>query len=44
MLKIGMMISEMETKDDLEKIKQVMFGYLLAIRHDTKTMKEYLRT
>lgn len=42
MLKIGTMISEMKTKDDLDKIKRTMFGYLLAIRHDTKTMKEYL--
>lgn len=42
MLKIGTMISEIKTKDDLDKIKRTMIGYLLAIRHDTKAMKEYL--
>ncbi len=42
MLKIGMMISDMKSKDDLEKIKRTMIGYVIYSRHDPKTMIDYL--
>lgn len=42
MLKIGNMISDMKSKDDMDKIKRTMIGYVLSSRHDPKTVKEYL--
>lgn len=42
MLKVGMMISDMKSKDDLEKIRRTIIGYVISCRHDPKTLKEYL--
>ena len=41
-LKVGMMITDMKSKTDLEKIKRTMIGYVVSSRHDPKTMKDYL--
>lgn len=42
MIKVGMMISDMKSKDDLEKIRRTIVGYVISCRHDPKTLKEYL--